>query len=177
MLRSNHSTREGGCEGEALTHRVGAASARGRGPGVEVLAHVPCGVERAAGAAPAPAPAAAEAVRVLRPVGARIRVRVLVGEAWRAGAAGGEELGGARHGRPGGSPASGRTRLGARACGVVRARRTQTRILRSIDCLWCSARLIRVRALLILCCGSGWMDIGRKERRKVACCHAGQGTH
>jgi hypothetical protein len=74
---------------------------------VEVLAHVPGGVERAARAAPAPAPAAAEAVRVLRPVGARIRVRVRVGEAGRAGAAGGEELGGARHGRwPAGSPAS-----------------------------------------------------------------------
>lgn len=66
---------------------------------MEVLAHVPGGVERAARAAAASAPAPAEAVRVVRPVGVRIRGRVGLGEARRAGAAAGEELGGARHGR------------------------------------------------------------------------------
>lgn len=68
---------------------------------MEVLAHVPGGVELAARAAAPAAAAGGEAVRVLRRVGERIRAGVpRVGEAGRAGAAGGEELGGARHGRP-----------------------------------------------------------------------------
>ena len=67
---------------------------------MEVLAHVPGGVELAARAAAPAAAAGGEAVRVLRRVGERVRAGVpRVGEAGRAGAAGGEELGGARHGR------------------------------------------------------------------------------
>lgn len=85
--------------GEA-SHGVRPAASRRRCPGVQVLAHVPRGVELATRAAPAAPPPSVEAVRVPERVGVRIRVRAGVGEAGPpGGAARGEELGGARHGR------------------------------------------------------------------------------
>jgi hypothetical protein len=69
---------------------------------VQVLAHVPGGVELASRAAPAALAPAAESVLVPERVGVRIRVRVGVGEAApTGGAARGEELGGAGHGGTG----------------------------------------------------------------------------
>jgi hypothetical protein len=68
---------------------------------VQVLAHVPGGVELASRAAPAALAPAAESVLVPERVGVRIRVRVGVGVGEAAptgGAARGEELGGAGHG-------------------------------------------------------------------------------
>jgi hypothetical protein len=71
---------------------------------VQVLPHVPSGVELASRAAPASPAPPADAVLVPERVGVRIRVRVRVGigEAAPTGAASrGEELGGARHGGTG----------------------------------------------------------------------------
>lgn len=69
---------------------------------MQVLAHVPGGVELASRAAPAAPAPRAEPVLVPERVGVRIRVRVGVGEAGpTGGAARGEELGGARHGGTG----------------------------------------------------------------------------
>ena len=66
---------------------------------MQVLAHVPGGVELASRVAPAAPAPAAESVLVPERVDVRIRVRVWVGEAApTGGAARGEELGGARHG-------------------------------------------------------------------------------
>jgi hypothetical protein len=69
---------------------------------VQVLAHVPGGVELASRPAPAALAPAAESMLVPERDGVRVRVGVGVGEAGpTGGAARDEELGGARHGGTG----------------------------------------------------------------------------
>jgi hypothetical protein len=164
MHGSNHNTSDttilkrkgrGGEVGEA-SHGVRPAAARRRGPGVQVLPHVPGGVELASRAAPAAPPPGGEAVRVPERVGVRIRLRVGVGEACPAGgAARGEELGGARHGRV--------DEAGAGA-GAVAGQRAEIWLVG-----WIKFPVAFFNAAACLFWGKGWRETSGGRCEEAAC--------